>query len=520
MDKVEKKLKIKILVYAFIFLIALKFFDWLIFKKLYFSFPNELEWDTSPWYNFLHYIENIPNKEDPDKVFIAGSSVALYSVLPDKINKQKLNQKIQPYFFSHVAMAPTDFYYYLDKVISLKPSMVIYILNPADFQMEFLQEKDGKLFYNYYEWLRHFHWRNPTRLFYPFKFSIDYIKDLKKNEIYRLWAKSFLYSNRYREFLWDPILAYQERHFRSGRSYHLYTGSMPYEGIWQHGWTKPQFTIPCDFNLDPTHLILLRKESIFIPVSETTVQVSFQKNLIHEWEFKNPGWYSITLSIPAHLLNHTNLVSHPENEKIVLDLEWSMNKTYSSKLAEKKPYGKEYQYGIRLSQNFCKNELEQNIAYKRKEFLEDKRFQGMSIEEYERDYYQRIYQDAEHRPELSRLSVLSQAKILLNQHEFFLWIEIERLSSIRKRLEENGIRFILILSPENPLELNKYSKGEWYISLLDYLGESFQGHFFDYSRFFQDPRYFSDPHHLTYEGAVLFTKELEEVLVQEFHDEE
>ncbi|EMM84141.1 hypothetical protein LEP1GSC037_3658 [Leptospira interrogans str. 2006001854] len=30
------------------------FLDRVLFPIALFEFPNELEWDTSPWYNFLH----------------------------------------------------------------------------------------------------------------------------------------------------------------------------------------------------------------------------------------------------------------------------------------------------------------------------------------------------------------------------------------------------------------------------------------------------------------------------------
>ena len=48
-------MKKKIIIISLFLITSLKIFDWILFENMYFKIPNEMEWDTSPWYNFLDY---------------------------------------------------------------------------------------------------------------------------------------------------------------------------------------------------------------------------------------------------------------------------------------------------------------------------------------------------------------------------------------------------------------------------------------------------------------------------------
>ncbi|EMG13017.1 hypothetical protein LEP1GSC151_5751 [Leptospira interrogans serovar Grippotyphosa str. LT2186] len=50
----ETRIKIKIIWIFLFLLLGFLFLDRVLFPIALFEFPNELEWDTSPWYNFLH----------------------------------------------------------------------------------------------------------------------------------------------------------------------------------------------------------------------------------------------------------------------------------------------------------------------------------------------------------------------------------------------------------------------------------------------------------------------------------
>ncbi|MCC5815674.1 MAG: hypothetical protein JJT78_13040 [Leptospira sp.] len=521
-------MKRKILIISFGVILLLKASDWILFDRLYFKFPNETEWDTSPWYNFLDYTKKLRFSEEETGVLFVGSSVALYSTLPHLISDP--NHSEHPFradIYSHVAMAPTDVKYYLDDIISKKPKIVVYVFNPADFQMEFITPKTDdsigniseELNYDYSEWLDHFSWRHPARLIYPNQFVLDYFGDLSRNQIYRLWGKGFLYINRYREFFWDSIFAYIERHFRRGRSFHIYTGSEPKEGIWQHGWTLPEFSLNCEL-VDGVW-----KDSVYIPQSDTEITIEFPSGKRQNFNFTKTGWQ--TIKIDDSLLGDESGENLNSGEDASQDqksgevtLKFSISKSYSSRYAENKPYGKEYEYGIRLSQNFCSSKRLRDFSYIRPNFLEESRFRNMSLEEYRKDYFERIYRDNEKRPELTRMKSLSEKKEMIADTDFLPWSEINRFREIQDRLEKESILFLMVMSPENPIELKKYRGGRWYNGMLDYFGELSGGHFFDYGNFLKDERDFSDPHHLTYEGAVKFSAELKGIISRELEQGE
>ena len=54
-----QNLKSKIILSIVAFCSLLIFLDWFVFSFLFLKIPNELEWDTSPWYNFLQKKENL-----------------------------------------------------------------------------------------------------------------------------------------------------------------------------------------------------------------------------------------------------------------------------------------------------------------------------------------------------------------------------------------------------------------------------------------------------------------------------
>jgi hypothetical protein len=506
-------MKKRIVIFGFLLLVGLQALDWFTMEVLYFQFPNYTEWDTSPWYNFIHHRKKIQFKENENKTLLVGSSIALYSTLPQLMNESEnkndetlikdseKGKSLHADLYSHVAMTPTDFYFYLDDIISHKPDIVVYVFNPADFQLEYLslsEDNSESANFNYDQWLGYFHWRNPARTIYPFSFFADFAKDLPKNDSYKLLGKSFLRMNRFREFFWDPINSYLEVNFRSGRSYHIYSGKIPKEGIWQSGWTKKEFQLTCDIRDEK-----IWKENIFIPDNNTDLYVKFANGRIENFYFEKKGWQIITLDFS-------------DQENHATELEFKVSKGFSYKEAERKPYGKDYEVGIRLSQNFCSRDRKLNQAYIRPNYLDESRFENMSLAEYKDDYFQRLYADAEDRPELLRMKTLSAQKILLKDTEFTNWLEFNRLEEIQTKLEKEKIRFILVMSPENPLEVVKYKKGRWYNGMLDHLGNQSQGHFYDFTDLLKDPRSFSDPHHLTYKGAIQFTNKLKEILLWEF----
>ncbi|MDX1961243.1 MAG: hypothetical protein SFU98_21925 [Leptospiraceae bacterium] len=492
-------IKKRIPIVLLLFLSLVKLSDYIIFDKAFYSFPNELEWDTSHWYNFEHNRKKvIPKSQSP--VLITGSSIALYSALPKVIESElKAKDKNHPvHLYSHVALSPTDLSYYIEDVIQKKPSLVLYILHSGDFQLDYFDYKFKKAEHEKYtvesvgeidekRRIRDYPGRYPTKFFYPFKFVLENgIFELGKDFYFSLLTKSLLNSNTIRSFLKDPFKAYNERHYRKGKSYHNYTGKIPFEGIWRKGWTREEFTIECEIGNGNF------KDSIYL-VEPARIKIAEQGKEIFNQEFPKSGWKEI--SIPF-----------PNKEKVILKFE--SNVKISSKKIDPKNYGKEYFYGMRLTQNFCRKEIERDIAFDRRESLEDITLLEMTLDEYKSDYQNRLYKDIDKRFELGRLNLIRQIKKSISSREFKPWSEFFELEKIAKRLNQEKIPFIVINNPENPLE-DFYGDRVWFNGYLKYLEklsveEKFQ--FIDLSNTAIEPRYFIDENHLTTIGAKYLSK--------------
>lgn len=521
-----KRFKEKVLVLGILLIVAVFSFDWLVSDKLFYLFPNEMEWDTSPWYNFLSHNKKInlckiPKDMSPSPpcttnqgVLITGSSVALFSALPEQIElklEEYGQQNTKVSFYSHVAMSSADLNYYLDDIIAKKPAVVMYLFNPVDFQLDHFREKEGKWEYSLAAWMAEYKTRFPVKIFYPWNFIFDFYNQLEKRDLLFLASKAALFTNRYRFFMNDPIDAYLERHVRSQRHYHNYTGAIPDNGIWSRGWTNQEFNIKCELKKG------IFQQSVFIPSPLTNLEIQIGKYKVFKALYKTPGWKAIKFTFPlkiieAHGIAWSDFVDAKKSQTEAT-LNFKSDKAVSSKIIDQKIYGKEYFYGIRLSQNFCKNDIDENIAYKRRMTLEDERFLAMNKEEYKNDYFDRLYRDWQNRPELGRMKLVGDRKSQLASQEFKEWIELDYLRKTSLRLKQAGIKFILVNNPENPLELNKYSESKWYKGLMQFVANMEGAEFYDLKSFISDPRMFIDFHHLTMQGALYMVEKYADILI-------
>lgn len=506
-----QNLKIKILLYTTVFIGSILLLDWFIFSFLFLKFPNELEWDTSPWYNFLQKKESIQFTKDKKSILVTGSSVALYSYLPQDVDKElsKSGFNSQSEFFGHVAMSPTDLYYYADEMISKKPGMILLLINPGDFQMDhFPRQKES--FGNYHEEgrIQAYTKRHPVKYYYPLDFLRDHFPKLKKSEILPLLTKSILYVNRYRSFVADPINAYLERHTRSGRSFHNYTGANLNPIQWRKGWTFQNFEVDCN---------LLQKsqfsETFFIPEKNTEIRIASGQTELFRKDFSKSGWERVQFSIPENLRGDT------------IHLSFFISKTVSSKVIDQKIYGKEYFYGIRLSQNFCKSVIERDISFTRIDSMDDQVLRQMSDEDYAVDYFEKMYKNADQyvdkerqilvRPEVQRLYHLHNVKKFLNTKGKHRWSEFDYLEKSAKKFHDAKIPFVIVNNPENPLELSLYKDSEWYKDYLEFyqeLASKYGVKFYNKNNTIPEVQDFIDSHHLTYRGSLQMSPVYAEII--------
>lgn len=483
--------------------------DRILFYDLYFLFPNETEWDSSPWYNFIYKTKSLQNQKKEHRTIITGSSVALYSVLPDELNQKEI-RKTKYDFFSHVAMSPTDLYYYKETLLSTRPDVVVYLHNFADLQWEYLDQKQNSLIFQEEIWVKQLADRYPTKTIYPTQYLKDYWNRISRKSFSKLATKSMFYVSRFRIFFWDPIIVYIDNHFRSGRKYHLYQGEIPIEGIWSKGWTKEIATIQCSEqrkgesifiqkpNTDVTFQFYQNQKTLDLKIPSVTIQKSFSKTGWAEIQWKDLAGKEIVWQIVQIHVN-TNLPTAKEVNLI--------------------RYGKDESVGIRLSHFFCKTLSKENYSYSRRSFWDDTRFIQMSDSEFREEYFERMIRDSANRNELFRLHKVREAKKTVNAVDFQPWKEYNRILEISDYFQANKIPFVLVLSPENPIEFAFYKDSQWRKDWVNDLRNKLakRGHvLIDHTEAVKDVRYFFDPHHLTYEGAsfydLIFAKSLEPYL--------
>ncbi|WP_210415131.1 hypothetical protein [Leptospira biflexa] len=487
-------IKWKVFIATIVLLCGTFLLDRILFFELYFLFPNETEWDSSPWYNFIYKTKELQSSKEKHRTIIAGSSVALYSVLPDEIN-QRHHPQTKYSFFSHVAMAPTDLYYYKENLLASNPNLVVYIHNFADLQWEYMQKNGNRFVFQDKTWIQEFVGRYPTKTIYPTSFLKDFWNQIDRKSLSRLTTKSLFYVSRFRIFFWDPIVVFIDNHFRSGRKYHLYQGVIPKEGIWSKGWTKDQATIECKEQK--------QTESIFIQNQNTKVLFRFFENEkalssnsplhVQSVQFQKSGW----VDIHWDHLNDKNL--HWEFVQIQ-----TISELPTAKEVNLIRYGRDETVGIRLSHFFCKSIQAENRSYTRSSYWDDTRFVQMKVDEFEKEYFERMIRDAGNRQELWRLHVVREAKKNVNSTQFEPWPEYNRILQISDFFYQNQIPFIIVLSPENPIEYAFYKDSQWRKDWISHLKTQLDKRgqtLIDHTDVISDVRYFFDPHHLTYEGA-------------------
>lgn len=107
----------------------------------------------------------------------------------------------------------------------------------------------------------------------------------------------------------------------------------------------------------------------------------------------------------------------------------------------------------------------------------------------------------------------------MNSITFEPWLEFNRILTVSDYFYQHQIPFVLVLSPENPIEFDFYKKSKWRKDWISHLKSHLETRgqtFIDHTEAVSDVRYFFDPHHLTYEGAhyynSIFSASLETII--------
>lgn len=269
--------------------LATLFLDGLVFGHLVFAPTNRTSWDSFPWYNFeMQYRRLLRERDavpaDHRYVLVVGSSIAKYSVQKREL-EAALNGDVTVGVFSHAAMLPTDLSFYVDRIRSLRPDLVVYLTGPADLDLERYAPPTeitgagsaARPGYDNAAAKTFVANRHPMRVFYPRDFARRAVLEdpdsaIPLEQALRLGFRESLYSLRFEDAWWDPLVFNLKAGSRLQspgapvRSYLNYLGVPVPEGLWREGHTISQFSFSLRRHRAAFGSDARARESIFVQI--------------------------------------------------------------------------------------------------------------------------------------------------------------------------------------------------------------------------------------------------------------
>ncbi|MCB1190588.1 MAG: hypothetical protein H7A23_19965 [Leptospiraceae bacterium] len=490
---------IRSVVYILLSIIVLDqfFFNYLIWKL-----PNESAWNTNHFFNFIYEYRRIKQtpKSKPRILFI-GSSISYYSTdkeLLENYLKEKTGNQYDVEYFSYAGMTPLDAYLTFDKIVDLKPDLIVFPINFIDLRLHRAYVLDPKnqnssidekiLLVDALDFLEAqqskyaFSWEALTA-FYPY---------LNLNQNAKYLASTLFFFYRYREIYLKNLQHLYNHRFGRNTSYHGYAGVQIPERINSLGWTGEKFSF--------YPLSYMQKQGFYIQIvpeillkGKLVVTITNKNGFKQVEKFASSGWKRIQLK--SEFIQQKSLVTAS------LSNTWIPYEAKEDRFDHSKDM-----LGVRLQQTFGLEKPENGQQYTRVERLEDLRYIGMNDSDYENYFYFRLLDDLEHRPGIAYLHALKDAKIRVAREPFVPTLHLKYLKMFSELSNKNKIKLLVINNPENPISLSWYEQSNWYEDHINYLRglDSRYCKFVDLRNHLkmQD---FSDYHHFTYPGMVKMT---------------
>jgi hypothetical protein len=484
--------------------------DQLVFNFLLWKLPNESPWGTNHFFNFVYEYRSIKNKPKLKKrILVIGSSIAYYSVDRFELSKSisnSLNESVEVEYLSYAGMTPLDAYLLKNKILELKPDLIIYPLNFIDYRLHrayVLNHSQTNEKANDKELLLdalNFGDAPQSKFVFPFETLKEFAFDLtyKRNSSYLV--SSLFYFYRYREIYFQNLKNLYNHRFGKNLSYHGYAGIQIPERVNSLGWTGEEFSF---FTKEYMYTKGFYIQIVPEILSKGFLDLNFydeQNNLIQKESFTSSGWKKITLKEKVKFL------------KCKLSNTWIPFQATEDRF----DYARE-KMGIRLQQTFGLEYPQSEKHYLREERSEDLRFQNMSDSEYDEYFYFRLLSDVEKRPGIRYIWALKNAKDRISGESFRPTIHFQYLKKFTDEISKKEIPVLLVNHPENPISLSWYENSTWYKSHLEYLRtlENDSIKFVDWRN--KLPRQdFSDFHHINFSAMnklkVFYTEESIQIL--------
>ena len=496
--------------------------DVLLFRFLLWRVPNESAWSEAPYYNFEYRARQLARDKTPDefRVLIAGSSIALYSVIPEELDRALQNathvagipvgsKSIQTRILAHQGLSGMHLLAYADRFVEARPDVLIVPVNMVDFRLERLVanqdlqnldsadagvrqaalDRAARYAVGKYE----FQLLAPGGWWWHYNHLLD--REQHASAFFAILSAAY----RYRKIALTPFELYLENRFSRGRSYEEYAGvPVGGGGISHRGWTGRDFALQLTPELMRQGLLFQAPQELFAAAGEASPQLSAEfvnddgRSFAERRTTLRPGWQTLDLAVPeAREGTYVQLrLSH---------VWWSPEKSDER--------------GVRLSRNAGRREFYRRDREVRERRREDQVYLSYDDDRYRRSFNERIL--GFDRAGTEYLEALKAAKDLFRWRRFDAELPaFAAFDAFRRRMADADIPLVIVNSPENPISLAWYRDSEWYEGYLDFLRRSpgdGEYSFHDASALLR-MQLFYDYHHLSYDGAVGFSRELARLL--------
>lgn len=493
------------------FLVTLILIDLVFFRTILWRIPDETAWQEQPHYHFEYEYRDILRKRDEydSAVILAGSSIALYGIFPEMLKEglthqrngdpqPDSNQKLMVRHFAHQGMNTMNLLANMDRLLSLRPTLVVLPINFVDFRLErpvelelldaldsgyrrealSLLEKDLVHYGNYLPVA-------PGGMLGRFGSSMSIAE---KGDALMHMAFAFY---RYRDMAQIPVSLYIYNRAMMGRSYSQYAGvPIGAGGVHHTGWTAPVFEFVMNHEMRNDRQLMqydsVKPGEIRIRRGECGRNgVEIYRQVLHG------GWNRMKFSS----LEETWIGRNGKAE------EFSVCATVDPPVLHVK---ENTLVGVRLTRNFGRTRPARSAG--RELRREDELYLHQSSDEYDASFRERVLKFD--RSGMEYLHALKKAKEVYAKRPFDEeYPTFQYFEEIRQALKNRGIPLLVVNAPENPLSLSLYGESPWYGGYLEFLGRGDRSlyRFVDASRIAPKNEFY-DYHHLSYYGSRRFTQ--------------
>ncbi len=531
--------------------------DHLIYDRAIFQPRNKSGWDAFRWYNFeyhgrllkakrsrenrAHSDKNaVRGKVDARKPFVLflGSSVARYAYNRSALQTE-LERRADPVpdfnILTHASMVPMDAYFYVPRIRALRPDLVVYVMNPADLDLErYTPPWEAGPAYSETAAMNYMLIRRPLDMYYPGEFAWSRRESMGLQKRLRLHLRSAFASMRYKDDWFDPLYFNLRWSGAPLRRYLNYQGRPRGLGLWRDGVTGACFSLtrkemlrygPNKFKLQFRREVMgggdFRLELFTYASGEKTTGQA-KGTFAQRTQAKTPltcrepsGARKAGTHAPGRhgWRKFSGPWSDAPREHDTLFIRLSHVEQDGKRIPVTADTPVQAGRGLRLPGNLGLLEPREQDYLFRRRTLKDEELLFLSESENARRFQAKIHPAdwrKPHRIALRQLNYLRLAKYYVNWYEFSEIFQVRELGKFARRLtaESPSTRLLIINNAENPLTLDAYAKSEWYAGYLRHmqrLAAEMPGVDFldlhDRGR----ARDFSDAHHLTYDGAHRLT---------------